>query len=111
MAEEWHQPSVIQKIRGQSYSARLAPYSQMGNNGIHNFAGTYANGGLQGILLQPYQRTSGSIALSSLLPLSPVNACAPKEKGASGFLIDFMMGGVSAAVSKTAAAPIERVKL
>ena len=29
----------------------------------------------------------------------------------SGFLTDFMMGGVSAAVSKTAAAPIERVKL
>lgn len=29
----------------------------------------------------------------------------------SAFLIDFFMGGVSAAVSKTAAAPIERVKL
>lgn len=29
----------------------------------------------------------------------------------NNFLIDFMMGGVSAAVSKTAAAPIERVKL
>ncbi|CAK7898332.1 ADP,ATP carrier protein 3 [[Candida] anglica] len=29
----------------------------------------------------------------------------------STFLIDFMMGGVSAAISKTAAAPIERVKL
>lgn len=29
----------------------------------------------------------------------------------SNFLIDFMMGGVSAAVAKTAAAPIERVKL
>ncbi|CUM68328.1 uncharacterized protein PRCAT00006050001 [Priceomyces carsonii] len=28
-----------------------------------------------------------------------------------GFLVDFLMGGVSAAVSKTAAAPIERVKL
>ncbi|GFH29998.1 ADP,ATP carrier protein, mitochondrial-like, partial [Haematococcus lacustris] len=27
------------------------------------------------------------------------------------FFVDFMMGGVSAAVSKTAAAPIERVKL
>jgi hypothetical protein len=26
-------------------------------------------------------------------------------------MIDFMMGGISAAVSKTAAAPIERVKL
>jgi solute carrier family 25 (adenine nucleotide translocator) protein 4/5/6/31 len=30
---------------------------------------------------------------------------------ASSFAIDFLMGGVSAAVSKTAAAPIERVKL
>jgi len=28
-----------------------------------------------------------------------------------GFMVDFLMGGVSAAVSKTAAAPIERVKL
>ena len=111
MAEEWHQLSVIQKIRGHSYSARLASYSEMRNNGIHNFPGTYANGGLQGILLQSYQGTSGSITLSSLSPLSPVNAYAPKEKGVSGFLIDFMMGGVSAAVSKTAAAPIERVKL
>ncbi len=29
----------------------------------------------------------------------------------TSFAIDFAMGGVSAAVSKTAAAPIERVKL
>jgi len=29
----------------------------------------------------------------------------------TSFMIDFMMGGVSAAISKTAAAPIERVKL
>jgi len=33
------------------------------------------------------------------------------EKKQSTFLIDFMLGGVSAAVSKTAAAPIERIKL
>ncbi|KAJ3120063.1 ADP/ATP carrier protein [Nowakowskiella sp. JEL0407] len=32
-------------------------------------------------------------------------------KSASQFAVDFLMGGVSAAVSKTAAAPIERVKL
>lgn len=32
-------------------------------------------------------------------------------KTSSSFLADFLMGGVSAAVSKTAAAPIERVKL
>lgn len=31
--------------------------------------------------------------------------------GPAAFAIDFAMGGVSAAVSKTAAAPIERVKL
>jgi solute carrier family 25 (adenine nucleotide translocator) protein 4/5/6/31 len=34
-----------------------------------------------------------------------------QQKDLKGFAIDFMMGGVSAAVSKTAAAPIERVKL
>ncbi|GJY50003.1 ADP,ATP carrier protein, mitochondrial [Tanacetum coccineum] len=40
-----------------------------------------------------------------------VQAQAPSEKGLAGFAVDFLMGGVSAAVSKTAAAPIERVKL
>jgi len=34
-----------------------------------------------------------------------------EKGGALSFFIDFSMGGVSAAVSKTAAAPIERVKL
>jgi len=34
-----------------------------------------------------------------------------KGSHATSFAIDFLMGGVSAAVSKTAAAPIERVKL
>ncbi|CAG8490455.1 777_t:CDS:2 [Ambispora gerdemannii] len=34
-----------------------------------------------------------------------------QKKDASSFVVDFLMGGVSAAVSKTAAAPIERVKL
>jgi solute carrier family 25 (adenine nucleotide translocator) protein 4/5/6/31 len=33
------------------------------------------------------------------------------EKKKSNFLMDFMMGGVSAAVSKTMVAPIERVKM
>lgn len=38
-------------------------------------------------------------------------ATIKKENNLTNFLIDFGMGGVSAAVSKTAAAPIERVKL
>jgi solute carrier family 25 (adenine nucleotide translocator) protein 4/5/6/31 len=36
---------------------------------------------------------------------------AEKSKKDSGFLLDFLMGGVSAAVSKTIAAPIELIKL
>jgi len=47
---------------------------------------------------------------------APAAAKAPAIKGGkkndmTSFVIDFFMGGVSAAVSKTAAAPIERVKL
>lgn len=34
-----------------------------------------------------------------------------KDKGSSAFLKDFLAGGISAAVSKTTVAPIERVKL
>ena len=37
-----------------------------------------------------------------------MSADKPKKKN---FLVDFMIGGVSAAVSKTVVAPIERVKL
>jgi solute carrier family 25 (mitochondrial adenine nucleotide translocator), member 4/5/6/31 len=47
----------------------------------------------------------------STLPYSPVFAQAPSEKPKGSFFVDFMMGGVSAAVSKTVAAPIERVKM
>jgi len=36
---------------------------------------------------------------------------ADKKKVDKNFAVDFLMGGVSAAVSKTAAAPIERIKL
>lgn len=65
------------------------------------------NGGLQTSLLS----ASSGNGLAHVSPLSPIFVQAPAEKGVSGFMIDFLMGGVSAAVSKTAAAPIERVKL
>merc|ERR1711963_1061982 len=51
-------------------------------------------------------------------PISPLHVFKMSGKqqdksimGMPGFVVDFLMGGVSAAVSKTAAAPIERVKL
>jgi len=34
-----------------------------------------------------------------------------KKKAKKSFVVDFITGGISAAVSKTAVAPIERVKL
>ncbi|CAN1263739.1 ADP,ATP carrier protein, mitochondrial [Linum perenne] len=57
-----------------------------------------------------YSNPGFSIITATSQP-PPVFVQAPSEKGLAGFAIDFMMGGVSAAVSKTAAAPIERVKL
>ncbi|KAL5727549.1 ADP/ATP carrier protein [Ranunculus cassubicifolius] len=59
--------------------------------------GNYSNAALQSPL--------------NMVPYGSVFVPAPSEKGFAGFAIDFLMGGVSAAVSKTAAAPIERVKL
>jgi len=99
-------PSVFQKLHGQSYLInRLSPSVQARGYCV---SGAYVNGGLQS-LLQPTSHGVGS----SLIPHGsfPVLAHAPSEKTGTGFLIDFLMGGVSAAVSKTAAAPIERVKL
>lgn len=111
MAEELRPPSVVQKIHGQStLFTKLSPCSVAHTNpGIHR--ATYLNGSLQGPVLRSYHGINGPIGLSSISTLSPVFANAPSEKGPYGFLIDFLMGGVSAAVSKTAAAPIERVKL
>ena len=60
-------------------------------------------------MVQPNRSTCDLSAIK--LSVSPVFVQAPQEKGIKGFLTDFLMGGVSAAVSKTAAAPIERVKL
>lgn len=112
MADELHPPSIVQKIHGQScLFSRLSPYSQARSANIHNFPGTYINGALKSPLLKLYDSNNGSLGFSSCSQLSPISACAPREKGLSGFLTDFLMGGVSAAVSKTAAAPIERVKL
>nr|DAD20989.1 TPA_asm: hypothetical protein HUJ06_022452 [Nelumbo nucifera] len=106
MADGSQHSSIFYKIHGQSYLfSRLSPNLQARNSTIYNISGAYMNGGLQSHLLSSYQ---GNM---SIMPLSPVYVQAPSEKGVGAFMVDFLMGGVSAAVSKTAAAPIERVKL
>eukprot|EP00730_Choanoeca_flexa_P004465 TRINITY_DN11703_c0_g5_i1.p1 TRINITY_DN11703_c0_g5~~TRINITY_DN11703_c0_g5_i1.p1 ORF type:complete len:325 (+),score=79.88 TRINITY_DN11703_c0_g5_i1:45-1019(+) len=53
------------------------------------------------------------MALYSQTPIRSLLAAAPadKKKKKLGFAEDFLLGGVAAAISKTAAAPIERIKL
>eukprot|EP00045_Choanoeca_perplexa_P022735 m.10704 g.10704 ORF g.10704 m.10704 type:complete len:324 (+) comp9663_c0_seq1:110-1081(+) len=52
------------------------------------------------------------MALYSQTPIRSLLAAAPGgKKKKLGFVEDFLLGGVAAAVSKTAAAPIERIKL
>ncbi|KAF5205285.1 ADP,ATP carrier protein [Thalictrum thalictroides] len=115
MAEQSHPPSVIQKVTGQLHlgsqglQARNGGFTRPSMYQSHFAYGNYANAGLK----YPLSRVSQG---SQDLPMvnytaQPVFVQAPAEKGFTGFAIDFLMGGVSAAVSKTAAAPIERVKL
>ncbi|KAK9284514.1 hypothetical protein L1049_023688 [Liquidambar formosana] len=108
MADGPQHPSIIQKIHRQSYLfSRLSLNVHAWNYRVTNLTGSYVNGGLQSPLLLARQGTN----LALVSPVSPVFVQAPSEKGPKEFAVDFLMGGVSAAVSKTAAAPIERVKL
>ncbi|XP_008782907.2 ADP,ATP carrier protein 1, mitochondrial-like [Phoenix dactylifera] len=117
MADQINHPTVVQKVAGQfhlrssfaqdmqvrSYNlSRPSPYER------HFTAASYVSSGLQTPLMPACKATYD---LSMVSSVSPVFAHAPSEKGFASFAIDFLMGGVSAAVSKTAAAPIERVKL
>lgn len=108
MADRTTHPSVFQKIQGQSYLfSPVSPSMKSRNAALHRPADRYVNG----LLKAPFCLENRSIVLQLATPLSPVFVNAPSEKSLSGFVVDFLMGGVSAAVSKTAAAPIERVKL
>lgn len=111
MAEEARAPSVVQKIGGYSLlGARMSENRRMHYSAIPPaYSSSYRRA-------SPWPTSTCSMDYTGLLqaPLSssPVFAAAPMEKkGFYAFAVDFMMGGVSAAVSKTAAAPIERVKL
>ncbi|KAK9664217.1 hypothetical protein RND81_14G026700 [Saponaria officinalis] len=76
---------------------------------FHNIqTSSIKNGGYRNPVL--YSTNNTSAALMSRVP-SPIFVAAASEKSQKNFWVDFLMGGVSAAVSKTAAAPIERVKL
>ncbi|OMO68531.1 Endoplasmic reticulum-adenine nucleotide transporter [Corchorus capsularis] len=117
MADRHNHPSVMQKVAGQLHlGSSLSQDVQSRYGGFQRpvlnqrcFASAYCNAAFQYPTTQACQANYDLSLVSSRS--SPICVQAPAEKGFTGFAIDFLMGGVSAAVSKTAAAPIERVKL
>ena len=115
MAEQIQHPSVMQKVAGQLLRSSVS--QDLGCDGAFQRPGLYqrcAYGNYSNPAFQyPMGRACVGATEFSIVPstASSVLVQAPSEKGLAGFAIDFLMGGVSAAVSKTAAAPIERVKL
>ncbi|GLT62327.1 hypothetical protein SLA2020_349750 [Shorea laevis] len=119
MADRNQYPAVMQKVAGQLHLGSSLSHDELQNRygGFqrpsmpqrHFTYANYSNAALQYPLTNACRATSDLSLVSSRT--SPVCVNAPSEKGFAGFAIDFLMGGVSAAVSKTAAAPIERVKL
>jgi solute carrier family 25 (adenine nucleotide translocator) protein 4/5/6/31 len=122
MAERPRFPSIMHKMSGSSYLGSMwapnqqmySPLQQQQQQIVYGSPFAAARHGVVSkatafTALCPIDLRGGQ----SMVPPStaPIFVAAPKEKGVQGFLVDFLMGGVSAAVSKTAAAPIERVKL
>ncbi|KZV52219.1 ADP/ATP carrier 3 isoform 1 [Dorcoceras hygrometricum] len=109
MVDGTKHPSVLQKIHGQFYFfSQVSPQVQFNDVKSQLLTGRYVNYGLQSLSMPSHRGTD--LEISSPLSLL-IRAPAEKERSFSSFMVDFLMGGVSAAVSKTAAAPIERVKL
>ncbi|KAM5552287.1 ADP,ATP carrier protein 1, mitochondrial [Rosa sericea] len=111
MVDQVQHPTVVQKVAGQLLQQSIQGYdTDFQRQGMHQRRpayGNYSNAALQYPMMAACRATTDLSMIPSTA--SPVFVQAPAEK--SHFVIDFLMGGVSAAVSKTAAAPIERVKL
>ncbi|KAK9042810.1 hypothetical protein V6N11_071167 [Hibiscus sabdariffa] len=120
MADRHQHPSVMQKVAGQLHLGsglsldRDIRYRRGGfQTPVLSHRCFHSSVSYNAALLRPMTHARKANYDLSLVcsSSSPVCVQAPSEKGISSFAIDFLMGGVSAAVSKTAAAPIERVKL
>ncbi|KAL0006805.1 hypothetical protein SO802_008307 [Lithocarpus litseifolius] len=116
MVDQVQHPTVFQKAAGQLHLRSGVSMDVQSFDGAYHQAalyqrratfGNYSNAAFQYPIMPACRDTTDLSAVASTA--SPIFIAAPKEKG--NFVVDFLMGGVSAAVSKTAAAPIERVKL
>lgn len=101
MVDRHQHSSVVQKVARQVHLCSSLSHDAL-------------RGSSYGGLEKPAQFAYGNYynaGLQSPMTRAQVLVQAPSEKGLASFAVDFLMGGVSAAVSKSAAAPIERVKL
>lgn len=117
MVDQVQHPNVMQKVAGQLLHSKISQCPEGFDGALQRPAlnqrrttyGNYSNAAFQYPMVPACRATTDLSMVTS--NASPIFVQAPKEKGLTGFALDFLMGGVSAAVSKTAAAPIERVKL
>ncbi|CAJ1958839.1 unnamed protein product [Sphenostylis stenocarpa] len=115
MVDQVQHPTIMEKVAGQLHLRSGFSSGIKSSDGAFRHPamyqkplfGSYSNAAIQYPVMPSCKTTMDLSAVATTA--SPVFVAAPAEK--SHFLIDFLMGGVSAAVSKTAAAPIERVKL
>ncbi|XP_027342087.1 ADP,ATP carrier protein 1, mitochondrial-like [Abrus precatorius] len=112
MADKQQYPSIIPKFSHQFHlGSNLSPHVATYYGGLKGPAlfqqqfsfENYSNAGLQRPVM-PALKAPDCVGSAVFVP-------SPSEKSFASFATDFLMGGVSAAVSKSAAAPIERVKL
>ncbi|PWZ27753.1 ADP,ATP carrier protein 2, mitochondrial [Zea mays] len=113
MADQANQPTVLHKLGGQFHLSSSFSEGVRARNICPSFSPYERRFATRNYMTQSLWGPSMSVSGGINVPVmpTPLFANAPAEKGGKNFMIDFMMGGVSAAVSKTAAAPIERVKL
>lgn len=116
MIDQVQHPTVIQKVAGRFLHHSGVSQEIRGYGGSYQRSAMYRRHAGYGNYSNPAMRYPTVPACKATMDLSavtstasPIFVPAPAEKG--NFVVDFLMGGVSAAVSKTAAAPIERVKL
>ncbi|KAM3324952.1 hypothetical protein P3S67_000076 [Capsicum chacoense] len=105
MADESQHQSIFQKMHEHSCMfSQTSPYAHVNYTGSHNMSGGYVDE----IISSPFVVTRQATILqrSRALLLIQYTAKALLEKKTTSFAVDFLMGGVSAAVSKTGAAPI-----
>ncbi|PHT92300.1 ADP,ATP carrier protein 1, mitochondrial [Capsicum annuum] len=88
--------------------SRTSPYAHVNYTGSHNMSGGYVDEIIKSPFVETHQATILQRSRAPVLIQSTAEASL--EKKMTSFVVDFLMAGF-AAVSKTAAALIERVKI